>query len=816
MATGIVEDGACGIDAVYHVADRDLATGSTLCAPKAVTVIKATGAIAKVFSVDAGKDLFGTVVLHHWDARTGMALRPLPGTVSLHPAHQERRFSLRNDVEVHEAIFALDRGPHHGDCNDPPAVYYRVTLHNLGEQRAELATYAFCQLRGNTEHDIVADYDPDMRAIIAWNESRPEHVRLFGCSEQPAGYAVTLDYGASVSEQCPGTLSCETSTSASDPLGVLHVAHALAPGERVEFAFLLSLAAGGRDAALAAYRACPSVHEALAGTIAYYREVLSRAIVLTPNEEINRGALWAKVNMLRSEVCAPSGWAFTNDPTRSSNSVARDTSWFGFGADYITPEFMRSALRAFLERQQERGMIVEYYNMLTNETADDDLNVNDDTPLLIHAVWHHYCVTGDRDFLRESYPVLARAARYILSQRNEQGLVWCTATAIGPRGIVGWRNAMQDYRLSGATTELNAECYGALRRVAEMAHVVGRSEEQRTFDDEAEALKRAMNAHLFNPDNGLYYLHIDVDGRPRSDVTSDLVFPVMFGVASDETAAHIIRRLSGTDFWTEAGIRVVPRDAANYSPDHESGLMGGVWVGVSYWFAFAAARFSSQFMEHALSAGFQQYSRNPRQNNTVPGQFSEWLHGETLVNRGMMLSPWFPPRYLWAALEGAAGLSYNGGEACIRPVRSSHWPWLAVRRLPYRGRHISWLIAHTPEPEVYTTYRSESDMKSQIHHVYEEDVTSRLGVQGDAAVALALRRGSDFLLFAGNTHEHTVGVTLWLDMLPEGTYRGRAFDSLAGRWIDRGDLCAAAVRRGLTLSVERKGFQLVQLAREGS
>ncbi len=38
-------------------------------------------------------------------------------------------------------------------------------------------------------------------------------------------------------------------------------------------------------------------------------------------------------------------------------------------------------------------------------------------------------------------------------------------------------------------------------------------------------------------DNGLYYLNIDVDGRARSDVTADLVFPVIFGVADEETAA---------------------------------------------------------------------------------------------------------------------------------------------------------------------------------------------------------------------------------------------------------------------------------------
>lgn len=811
-AAAISAGAANGLEAVYHVADSALATGSTLSAPRVGTVIKATGAIEKVSSIDLGTDLFGTVVLHHWDARSGMTLRPSPGSFSLHPAHQERRFALRNGVSVHEDIFALDRGPHHGEYDDPPAVYYCVTLRNDGERRAEIATYAFCELRGGTDLDVVADYDAELGAIVAWNEAHPEHVRLFGCSEQPTSYEVTVDYGKAVSEQCPGTLSGQCEATPSDPLGVLHVVHVIEPGASAQFYYLLSFAPDGRGAARAAYRACPPAPEALAATVDFYREMLSRAIVLTPNAEINRGALWAKVNMLRSEIRPPTGWAFTNDPTRSSNAVTRDTSWFAFGADYITPEFMRAALRALVERQEERGMFVEYYDMLTGETADDDLNINDDTPLLIHGIWHHYCLTGDREFLREVYPALAKAARYILSQRNEQGLVWCTSRAVGPKGIIGWRNAMQDYRLSGATTELNSECYGALRRMAQMAAILGRPDDQRTFEQEAEALKQAINEHLFNPNNGLYYLNIDVDGRPRSDVTSDLVFPVIFGVASEETAAHIVRRLSGVDFWTESGIRVVPRDAANYSPDHESGLMGGVWVGVSYWFAFAAAHFSSEFMEHALHAGFQNYSRNPRQNNTVPGQFSEWLHGETLVNRGMMLSPWFPPRYLWAALEGAAGFDLNSGDARIRPLPASHWKWLAARRVQYRGQEISWLIVHMPEPTVYTTYRPEADAR-EVHEIYDEDVTHLIGIEGKAAIALALRRGSEFLLAAGNTDAHTVDVALWLDELPEGTYHYCAFDSLTGRWTDHDDLPAAQVRRGISITIERKGFQLLRLTR---
>ena len=99
--------------ALYRVPDDEMATGSTLGGPKVCVVIKATGAIEKVFSIDRGEALFGTLVLHHWDEQTGMSLAPLhPGTFTLHPEHQEHEFTLSNDVHVHEDIFVLNGGPH--------------------------------------------------------------------------------------------------------------------------------------------------------------------------------------------------------------------------------------------------------------------------------------------------------------------------------------------------------------------------------------------------------------------------------------------------------------------------------------------------------------------------------------------------------------------------------------------------------------------------------------------------------------------------------------------------------------------------------
>jgi len=354
-------------------------------------------------------------------------------------------------------------------------------------------------------------------------------------------------------------------------------------------------------------------------TRAYYDLVLARSRVLTPNPLVNRGVLWAKANMLRVMLESPTGWCAVNDPSHSNNSVGRDTAWFAFGADYLVPDFARESLLAYVRLQQKSGMVVEYYDIRNERTADYGLNINDNTPLLVLALWHHFSVTGDHSFLEQTYPAAKKAVDYILSQRNADGLVWCTATGTANQGIIGWRNVIPDYRLSGATTEVNSECYAALDTVSHMARTLGKHSESSRYAAEAAKLREAINTHLRNPGNGLYYLSIDIDGQPRSDVTSDLVFPVMFGVAPDDVAANIIARLSDRDFWTEAGIRTTPRDAPNYTPNGGWGLLGGVWLGVTFWYARAAAKYQPTFMDHALATSFRNYTRDPKKKQHRPG-----------------------------------------------------------------------------------------------------------------------------------------------------------------------------------------------------
>lgn len=787
-----------------------MAVGSTIGAPKGAIILKANGAIERFYSIDAGRVVIRGMQLYYWNPVTNVPLGKLPGDYIIHPDRQEHVYELSNGVVVREKVFMLNGQPEL-ERADPAIAYYHVELENTSGHDVEMASIAAADLRGDFNRDIRARYDERRRAFVVYNEEAPSFARAFVCNRRPDRWEVTDDHGKCSRVDYPGPLSQSVVRNAHEYIALFEHRFVLADRKKIELTFMLCAASDGtRELGRIVDRA-PSVKQAEARTRERYHTILNRAVVMTPDADVNRGVLWAKANMLRTQSLAPTGWCFVNDPTRSNNSVARDTAWFAFGSDYVTPDFSHQALLWYLEHMEKKGMAVEYYDIRNGNTADYRLNINDDTPLIILAAWHHFNATGDERFLRKAYKPCKRAAEYILSQRDERGLVFCRSQGTADWGIAGWRNVIEGYRISGAVTELNSECFAALGAVAKMAAELGKGAESDRFNRSADDLRDAINTHLVDPETGLYYLTLGVDGTKRTDVTCDLVFPVMFGVADRDRAAHIISRLSVEPFWTSAGIRTVPRDDINYGPTHGYGLMGGVWVGVTFWYAFAAARFNPDFMASALSESFRHYSRDPRRNNTVPGQFSEWLHGETLVNRGMMLSPWFPPRYLWAAIEGAAGLDLAAGEPSCYPRLAPDWRWLGVRKLRFRGAFVSWFVVRSPDLTMYATFRFKNSVE---YHAYDEDITdAMLEALNDDVTAILLQRDGQMVLFVGNTSRRTVSTSIKFKEDLQATFETKSFSSMRGEWID-GQIDSRALRKGLAVQIDRQGFIVIEFRRK--
>jgi glycogen debranching enzyme len=808
------------------VSDAELGPGSSLGNGHTWVNMGTDGRIHSFFSIDAGEEVAGPLMVRYGSAETLIAgpgsadwqeanvpLAPVrPGRILIHPAYQKHFFELPGDVAVEETI-SVPRGEE-GLAEDDCVAFYFVELRNDSNQRQVLSVYGFTRLAGSRRRRTISGhYDPEAGALFAGEEENPDWVRFMAATRSPAAGEVTDDFGRTYDTDFIPSFGGDTDV-AGDVLGCLEVRIELAPGATERFAFILGFTLEGFEAAREQLERVRDAEELFRRSLDYTMGELAPCSVATPDPVINEGAFWSKVNMLRVLGHYPQGESFTNEPGVSSNVVARDVVWFVYGCDHFRPETSRRLLDQFARFQYPDGKIPEYFNALTGEVADYDLNINDGTPLFVLGANHHVRSTGDFDYLRSVYDSVARASRYILSQRDERGLVYCTAEGEEVWGICSWRNVIPNYRINGAVTEINAECAAALRAMGHMAENIGRFEEAEEFTRAARELTAAINEHLLEKGRQLYLLNIDTEGRRCTDVTADELFPVLFRVAEEDVAFRVIRRLNSPDFWTSAGLRTVSRHDPLYDPTNYVGLRGGVWPGLTWWYAFAAARYHPEFMVQALHASYEHYKRHPRVFNTVPGQFSEWFDGESLINRGMRLSPWEPPRFLWAAVEGVCGMMVSPDEPGIRPLLPPDWKWVSAVGVCYHGQQVTAFAGRQQDGlRVYANTEFRSDGPREV---FSRDVTHLVGVGHAGTHPVALTDDRRTLVAVGSCHEEglTTPVTLGA-LLEEGrTYRLRQYSSERGEW-DPPQTGRGADFASLGVRIEAKGYHLLEFACHG-
>jgi glycogen debranching enzyme len=447
----------------------------------------------------------------------------------------------------------------------------------------------------------------------------------------------------------------------------------------------------------------------------------------TPDSVINRGVQWAKVNQLRDQQEYQWGDAFSNNPP-SDIVVGRDSVWYLAGSSYYAQPWSRKLFDFWFRYGLEvSGKFTEYLTASGDPLFKDDygLNINDNTPLFLMAAHQFYCVTGDLGFLHSVYPKLLQSANYILEQRkagqnNHYDLVWSTSTETFVRGLCGWRNAIPNYSLSGAVTEVNAECYRALKMTAELAKAMGDDLNRQRLELAAGDLAEAIEKHLRSRSerNPYYYLTIDPSGKPVDDLTGDLLFPVLYRVSSQqEIPRQILAELFSERFWVDArdgagGIRTVSAAEKGYqakATPQNYGLLGGVWPNLALWVAKAAADqgFPDLSLKALRGTWLLTERDDPVRYNVVPAELPEYFNGDDLVQVGQPRSTFLHGIYIWATLEGLLGLSPRPDALNVNPSLPAGWNWIAVSRLPYRGFPLS-LIADRQTKTIFTTVRVET------------------------------------------------------------------------------------------------------------
>ena len=195
---------------------------------------------------------------------------------------------------------------------------------------------------------------------------------------------------------------------------------AVAAGARESLRLAVVYHKDGADRSRPVLEALLGDRQALHHTQGYFTDRLADARFLVPSPEISRGVVWAKANMLRIVKEYPQGWGATNSPP-SDILVSRDTSWLVHGFDYFLPEFSRNALEVFNRAVEDSGLMIEYVRGVSGYKTDYDLNINDDTPLHVIAMLHHYNATLDDVWVREHIALVIKLTDYMLTQRDDRG-----------------------------------------------------------------------------------------------------------------------------------------------------------------------------------------------------------------------------------------------------------------------------------------------------------------------------------------------------------------------------------------------------------
>ena len=172
------------------------------------------------------------------------------------------------------------------------------------------------------------------------------------------------------------------------------------------------------------------------------------------------------------------------------------------------------------------------------------------------------------------------------------------------------------------------------------------------------------------------------------------------------------------------------------------------------------------------------------------------------------MSPWEPPRFLWAAIEGVCGLTLTGDRPKIDPLIPANWKWVGLRRLPYHGREISYFAVRTRGTlMLFTTCEVDTEF---VHSLYERDVSDKIPLFSSSVRTIALQRGGEIALLVGNVSDATTSVPIDLaDVLePRVRYHTRVYNSERDDWeadavFAREEICVTSI------GIESKGYRVL-------
>jgi hypothetical protein len=201
--------------------------------------------------------------------------------------------------------------------------------------------------------------------------------------------------------------------------------------------------------------------------------------------------------------------------------------------NYDVAPLYRKVARDMRDAQLPNGMIPsiapEYLAFVDKQGNNTNFR---DSPewgsAVVLSPWTAYEYTGDRRLLADSYEAMARYLAYLRSRLQDNMLSYGLGDwyDIGP-------NPPGESQLTSKGLTATAIYYQDLATLSQIAQLLNKPADAQSYQKESDAVRTTMNAHLLQPDKGLY---------DRGSQTANAM-ALALGLVPDDLRAKVMNRL---------------------------------------------------------------------------------------------------------------------------------------------------------------------------------------------------------------------------------------------------------------------------------
>ncbi len=257
----------------------------------------------------------------------------------------------------------------------------------------------------------------------------------------------------------------------------------------------------------------------------------------------------------------------------------------------------------------------------------------DETALVLYALWKHYQKYRDIEFIGKVYAnLVVKATQFLLDHRDEK-------TGLPRPSFDLWEEKI------GVFTSTAATVWAALAAAAQFARLFYDSKRQELLTEAAAQMKQAILTHLYDRRLGRFIKAIYPDGSRDLTIDSSLMFTFLFGTFSAQEEAvtnsvhSIINKLQ-----VKTGVGGIARYENDEYCRVSAEITGNPWFVCTIWLArWYIARANSieelnkglELLEwvvnHSIASGILGEQLDPRSGITISASPLVWSHAEFVI-----------------------------------------------------------------------------------------------------------------------------------------------------------------------------------------